>query len=144
MEPPPRGFFFCAYNARKHVRTRPNDHRRGNDHRKTKHARTRVFSQAGQKIRQPRPAPHRQQIRNRTPSRVKSAKDPTRRPASQDPEPIKRAATCTQCNSRSELLCNDKILMFLLDNSKIYMLWSDCQTGNTAEKGNRGKDRKFD
>jgi len=74
----------------------------------------------------------------------KLAKDPTRRPASQDPEPIKRAATCTQCNPRSELLCNDKILMFLLDNSKIYMLWSDCQTGNTADKGNRGKDRKFD
>ena len=47
-------------------------------------------------------------------------------------------------SGKGKILCYDKILMFLLDNSKIYMLWSGCQTGNTAEKGNRGKDRKFD
>jgi hypothetical protein len=44
--------------------------------------------------------------------RNKSAMDPTRRTASQDPEPIKR-----------KILCNDKILMFSLDNSKICVLW---------------------
>lgn len=122
METPRRVSFFVsgseinrAQHARKRRRTCVKDPTQGNMHRNTKHAENVKYCDIW--------------TRSDTP------------PASQDPEPIKRAATCTQCNSRSELLCNDKILMFFLDNSKIYVIWLNRQRKRRRQREPRNRSK---